>query len=574
MSQNYCVKGGSSLIEGNVSRSSQNGLLGFNTMIVEGHEVNIAFFPPGTHLLQLPRASDPADSIIGLVKAIAKENNWRVVIFVPFLNERAKIRKALPVSTQHGCTTVTTFERGKQWMNIDPRSPCPWGAQQGLIIIDAIEMIGDKKRGPVIQAILHTFQLLPEPIRILVISRSLDDIQANSLVRALGGTSHRWWDSAPICTISHLPVHINTFVKVAGQVVIFTRSPARARDLARHLAAQLNNCVPNNTLTSINASQELTECLIKKVAFHTGELILTTRITLEQAFADRQIRVLVTTSTLALSHVIKSVSTVLIDDFEQLNSNPLRWIEAVQLRRLAAMDLFTMTEADCHEIKGLLSQMVIGHLADDPVQFYLELRTAFPDVSITDFHERTIALCPPERHGDARNRFKDAEKMYDSIDEGDREVIRTCRLPIAEFSHLRNMIQFFLKNQNAANDTSCLLFWSLPEQLHSWMSIDLSRLGSWIQPPFLPLGLGLNSVKTIVVRVLEKIMSGQRLAYVALCYGIPAGCIEQLVKDARIRAKQMSRFWKLQYPNLLFHQWFLETANQLKEAQKHCQCDC
>ena len=220
----------------------------------------------------------------------------------------------------------------------------------GLLVVDEIQMLSDHNRGPALELLITKFLSIAQHAQILALSGSIDEfdgldtwLQAEGiLVRERpielregiytpdGTCAYREWNSRanglevlpPLpskdieTVLDGLVAHL---VAANEQVLVFRRDRAGSSETARRLASKLSLPPVTQVIEALQvmeetiAREQLLESLRGGVAFHNADLLSEERLLLEAAYRRGHIRVICSTSTLAMG-VNLPARTVMIPD--------------------------------------------------------------------------------------------------------------------------------------------------------------------------------------------------------------------------------------------------------------------
>lgn len=206
----------------------------------------------------------------------------------------------------------------------------------GLVIVDELQMLFQPGRGPVLERLLTKIMAGRYQPRVLGLSAVLDDVAAEAVadwlqaerldervrpvdlyrgVAAEGAFTYRSFNSgrdgsepfqAPAAGEDQADVFLDQVAGQDGTTLVFVKSRQETVALAFRLAARVNWPPAKAALAAMQFEEKsfLTRSLIQAlghgVAFHNADLTASQRRIVEQAFAEKEIRVLVSTTTLAM----------------------------------------------------------------------------------------------------------------------------------------------------------------------------------------------------------------------------------------------------------------------------------
>jgi len=225
---------------------------------------------------------------------------------------------------------ITTYEKFDSLLRHRP----PWLGSVGVLFIDEVHFVGDPKRGPIIESIVAKVKSLRLSTQIIASSATVGNAEElakwlNAVpvvspwrpVRLREGVYYDgviYYGDGEARALSNMGDPITSLVidslREDGQVLVFTNSRANTLKLAKQLANQI--C--DSSLKLINPEtlhllaeeaaesspsrilgDELRRTVDCGVAFHHAGLDMGTRRLLEDAFRNRLLKVMVSTTTLA-----------------------------------------------------------------------------------------------------------------------------------------------------------------------------------------------------------------------------------------------------------------------------------
>lgn len=246
---------------------------------------------------------------------------------------------------------VMVYEKFKAFLVVAPELP----ALLGAVVVDELQILGDRERGAVADLLLTKLARLPHPVQLVCLSAVLGENarlggwlacdylawrerpvelregvwnaadgrfayrEANTardgnerLASALPGCGHGVEEDAfraPAETGDHLlPATgdvVRELVERGEQVLVFVPTRHMSRAWAYRFASQLNLDAAADALDRLGSHEEshsrelLGQCLERSAAFHNADLPHDLRALVEEQFNAGNLRVLVATSTLA-----------------------------------------------------------------------------------------------------------------------------------------------------------------------------------------------------------------------------------------------------------------------------------
>jgi len=228
------------------------------------------------------------------------------------------------------------------------RHGAEWLKYVSLIIADEIHLLGDTHRGPTLEILLTRMRLLNPKLRIIALSATipnademahwLDALLVESDWRPVPLREGVYFNGAGIFndgTVKWIPeegrsdvlgLAIDT-LREAGQALAFvgTRKSAEAtaikakkfvapftegdRDFLQSLSSEITGASPEAT----RLSKRLAECVEDGVAFHHAGILYQQRKLIEDAFRANKIKLLVSTTTLAMGLNLPSRRVIIRD---------------------------------------------------------------------------------------------------------------------------------------------------------------------------------------------------------------------------------------------------------------------
>jgi len=244
---------------------------------------------------------------------------------------------------------IFTYEKLAMLLVVSPEiaSTC------GLLIVDEIQMLSDRHRGADLELLLTKFLTLSAEEQIVALSATIDRLneldkwlQAKALlikqrpielregVYTLDGRFRfREWntkqsgiENLPKPSSDDMEVMLDTLVTHLvnndEQVLIFRKDKPSTVETAQRIANLMDlkpvtNAIDGlRALENTTAREQLIECLRKGVAFHNADLVSEERLLIERHFREGQIRVICSTSTLAMG-VNLPARTVIVADTDK-----------------------------------------------------------------------------------------------------------------------------------------------------------------------------------------------------------------------------------------------------------------
>jgi helicase len=220
----------------------------------------------------------------------------------------------------------------------------------GLLIVDEIQMLADGSRGAELELLLTKFLTLSANAQILGLSAAIDRFgELDKWLRAYGLSiterpielregiytpdgmfKYREWNSkksgeellvkAPSNNIETMLDALVAHLLISGeQLLIFRMDKPKTLETATRLAKILSHDPATSAIEALQAleittsREQLIECLRKGIAFHNADLMTEERLIVETAFREGHIRVICSTSTLAMGINLPTKTTIIAD---------------------------------------------------------------------------------------------------------------------------------------------------------------------------------------------------------------------------------------------------------------------
>ena len=207
----------------------------------------------------------------------------------------------------------------------------------GVAIVDELQMIAEKGRGAILERILTRTAASGYNTRLLALSAVLGESDLQRLcgwlgaavveesgrpvellrgVAAAGTLSYRAYNSGQdgsepfadldIAGEDNISAFVEQLKKESGSTLVFVKSRLDTVNLALRLAASVNWPSAGKALAKLHGEEpsflvrSLCQAMSRGVAFHNADLSSTQRNVIEEAFTDKSIKVIISTTTLAM----------------------------------------------------------------------------------------------------------------------------------------------------------------------------------------------------------------------------------------------------------------------------------
>lgn len=285
-----------------------------------------------------------------------------------------------------GNIAVCTYEKAHSLLNA--AITCNYVNKIQLVIIDEVHMIGDESRGSVIEALIIKLNLLQVKPRIVTLTATVNEDDANKLARWINGFAFIWKSRpAPIkqlvkkldgrlCRIQpegvitpfakldsspddkdHLMPLVRTLLskKCRSSILIFVNSRADTIKIANLIATHMYDTslalprVPPPSDSLMAKRKELIDkmaansgfieevtvrCIKNGVLYHHGGVLLEDRKLIEEAARNKIVNVLVATTTLSAGVNIHGVSRVIIHNIYRSTDEGKRLLSSAQYTQM------------------------------------------------------------------------------------------------------------------------------------------------------------------------------------------------------------------------------------------------
>lgn len=250
------------------------------------------------------------------------------------------------------------------------RHRASWLKHVNLVVTDEVHLIGDPYRGPTLEIVLTRFRWLNPNLRIICLSATIpnaseisrwlnakliecpwrpvplkEGVYFNEAVIFNDGTT-KWIEN--YCPMDVINLAIDT-IKERGQVLVFVNTRKASESLTQKAMAYIEKLVPKEELEYLRELSEdiikttseptktckkLSEHVSKGVAFHHAGINPSQRRIIENAFRKNRIKLIVSTTTLAMGLNLPSRRVIIKDWWRYqpgMGMQPLPVIEIKQM---------------------------------------------------------------------------------------------------------------------------------------------------------------------------------------------------------------------------------------------------
>lgn len=249
------------------------------------------------------------------------------------------------------------------------RHRAPWLKDLALVVADEIHLIGESGRGPTLEVVLTRLRSIRPGLRILALSATIPN--AEDFARWLGAKLVRSdWRPVPLregvffngaiifgdgsvkWTRGHtgsdaVDLALDT-VAEGGQALIFVNTRKATEAVAKKAAEELHlegkaleplgllaGEVLNVVAEPTRICRKLSECVSRGSAFHHAGINYSQRKLIEDAFRDGRLKVIASTTTLAMGLNLPSRRVVIRDWYRYASGLGMRSLPAIEIKQMS-----------------------------------------------------------------------------------------------------------------------------------------------------------------------------------------------------------------------------------------------
>ena len=251
------------------------------------------------------------------------------------------------------------------------RHRAPWLAQVGLIVADEVHLLGDGHRGPTLEVVLTRLRFINPSIRTIALSATIPN--AAEIAGWLGARLiQSGWRPVPLregvffngavifndgsvnwvqasSGLDALDLALET-IGQGGQALVFVGTRKSAEALAKkseahvrahlsHLEAEklgkLSREMEGSAAEPTRLGKRLAGCVASGVAFHHAGIIYTQRKLVEDAFRGNRIKLLASTTTLAMGLNLPSRRVIIRDWWRYQPGGGMQSIPVIEVKQMA-----------------------------------------------------------------------------------------------------------------------------------------------------------------------------------------------------------------------------------------------
>ncbi len=251
------------------------------------------------------------------------------------------------------------------------RHRAPWLSQVGLIVADEVHLLGDGHRGPTLEVVLTRLRFVNPSLRTISLSATIPNaieiagwlgarlIQSvwrpvplregvffNGAVIFNDGSTN-WVEAAS--GLDALDLALET-IGQGGQALIFVGTRKSAEAMAKkseaHVSARLSALeaekleklskgIEGSQTEPTRLGKKLAGCVASGVAFHHAGIIYAQRKLVEDAFRENRIKLLASTTTLAMGLNLPSRRVIIRDWWRYEPGEGMQSIPAIEVKQMA-----------------------------------------------------------------------------------------------------------------------------------------------------------------------------------------------------------------------------------------------
>ena len=229
----------------------------------------------------------------------------------------------------------------------------------GLVVVDEVQMMMDRQRGPRLELLLTKIRQARPDLRIIALSAVLDELNGfdqwlgckviTAIDRPIelrdgtympsGEYRYREWNSkhTAVETLPAWPAQnletgldalVERLIRAGEQVLVFRNTVDLSQETASRLRALFAEARPASKaldflgdLEETGVKAQLQECLRHGVGFHNSDLTPEERLIVERGFREGEIRLVCSTSTLAMGVNLPARTVIVADTTEWVDRN-------------------------------------------------------------------------------------------------------------------------------------------------------------------------------------------------------------------------------------------------------------
>ncbi len=253
------------------------------------------------------------------------------------------------------------------------RHRAPWLAQLGLIVADEVHLLGDGRRGPTLEVVLTRLHYINPYIRTIALSATIPSKSSREIAEWLGARLiESDWRPVPLregvffngavifndgkvdwveatSGIEALHLALET-IKQGGQALVFVGTRKSAEALAKksepHVRALLSTLeaeklgeiageIEGGSMEQTRLAKRLSGCVASGVAFHHAGIIYAQRKLVEDAFRENRIKLLASTTTLAMGLNLPSRRVIIRDWWRYEAGQGMQSIPVIEVKQMA-----------------------------------------------------------------------------------------------------------------------------------------------------------------------------------------------------------------------------------------------